>query len=66
MMLGAIKWPLLSAAILGAWAATASAEAPAPVATTPELIAAADLVTEMTMVKHHFAAGVKAQAGIEF
>jgi len=32
----------------------------------PELFAAADLVTEMTMVKHHFAAGVKAQAGIEF
>jgi cob(I)alamin adenosyltransferase len=32
----------------------------------PELLAAADLVTEMTPVKHHFAAGVKAQAGIEF
>jgi cob(I)alamin adenosyltransferase len=32
----------------------------------PELIAAADLVTEMTLVKHHFAAGVRAQAGIEF
>jgi cob(I)alamin adenosyltransferase len=32
----------------------------------PELIAAADLVTEMTVVKHHFAAGVKAQPGIEF
>lgn len=32
----------------------------------PELIAAADCVTEMTAVKHHFAAGVKAQAGIEF
>ena len=32
----------------------------------PELIAAADLVTEMGAVKHHFAAGVKAQAGIEF
>jgi cob(I)alamin adenosyltransferase len=32
----------------------------------PELIAAADLVTEMTLVKHHFAQGVKAQAGIEF
>ena len=32
----------------------------------PELIAAADLVTEMGLVKHHFAAGVKAQAGIEF
>jgi len=32
----------------------------------PELIAAADLVTEMMLVKHHFAAGVKAQAGIEF
>jgi cob(I)alamin adenosyltransferase len=32
----------------------------------PELIAIADLVTEMTLVKHHFAAGVKAQRGIEF
>jgi cob(I)alamin adenosyltransferase len=32
----------------------------------PELIATADLVTEMTLIKHHFAAGVKAQAGIEF
>ena len=32
----------------------------------PELIAAADLVTEMTLIKHHFAAGVKAQPGIEF
>src|ERR1700733_6782234 len=32
----------------------------------PELIAVADLVTKMTLVKHHFAAGVKAQAGIEF
>lgn len=32
----------------------------------PELIAAADLVTEMTLVKHPFEAGVKAQAGIEF
>jgi cob(I)alamin adenosyltransferase len=32
----------------------------------PELIEAADLVTEMTLIKHHFKAGVKAQAGIEF
>jgi cob(I)alamin adenosyltransferase len=32
----------------------------------PELVAIADLVTEMTLVKHHFAAGVKAQIGIEF
>ena len=32
----------------------------------PELIEAADLATEMTLVKHHFAAGVKAQEGIEF
>ena len=32
----------------------------------PELIEAADLVTDMTLVKHHFAAGVKAQEGIEF
>jgi len=32
----------------------------------PELIEAADLVTEMNLVKHHFSAGVKAQEGIEF
>ena len=32
----------------------------------PELIAVADLVTEMSLIKHHFAAGVKAQQGIEF
>ncbi len=32
----------------------------------PELIAIADLVTEMTLVKHPFRAGVKAQQGIEF
>jgi cob(I)alamin adenosyltransferase len=32
----------------------------------PALVDAADLVTEMTLVKHHFKAGVKAQAGIEF
>ena len=31
-----------------------------------ELIEAADLVTEMSLVKHPFKAGVKAQAGIEF
>jgi cob(I)alamin adenosyltransferase len=31
-----------------------------------EMIESADLVTEMTLVKHHFAAGVKAQPGIEF
>lgn len=33
---------------------------------TKELIDAADLVTEMKMVKHHYRAGVRAQAGIEF
>ncbi len=32
----------------------------------PELIERADLVTEMTLVKHPFRAGVKAQPGIEF
>jgi cob(I)alamin adenosyltransferase len=32
----------------------------------PALVEAADLVTEMTMVKHPFRAGVKAQPGIEF
>lgn len=32
----------------------------------PALVEAADLVTEMGAVKHHFAAGVKAQQGIEF
>ncbi|QGM45281.1 cob(I)yrinic acid a,c-diamide adenosyltransferase [Methylocystis heyeri] len=31
-----------------------------------EMLDAADLVTEMTLVKHHFAGGVKAQEGIEF
>ncbi|HET6374650.1 MAG TPA: cob(I)yrinic acid a,c-diamide adenosyltransferase [Methylocella sp.] len=31
-----------------------------------ELIEAADLVTDMGLVKHHFASGVKAQEGIEF
>ena len=33
---------------------------------SPEMLEAADLVTEMSPVKHHFAAGVKAQEGIEF
>ncbi|MBL6936023.1 MAG: cob(I)yrinic acid a,c-diamide adenosyltransferase [Alphaproteobacteria bacterium] len=32
----------------------------------PELIEAADLVTEMTLVKHPFREGVKAQPGVEF
>ena len=32
----------------------------------PELVDLADLVTEMTLVKHPFRAGVKAQQGIEF
>lgn len=32
----------------------------------PELIAAADLVTEMTELKHPFHDGVKAQRGVEF
>ncbi len=32
----------------------------------PELVEIADLVTEMTLVKHPFRGGVKAQAGIEF
>lgn len=33
---------------------------------SPELVAAADLVTEMREVKHPFAAGVPAQCGIEY
>ena len=32
----------------------------------PELIEAADLVTEMTLVKHPFRAGIKAQLGVEY
>ncbi|MCQ8241297.1 cob(I)yrinic acid a,c-diamide adenosyltransferase [Rhizosaccharibacter radicis] len=32
----------------------------------PALVDAADLVTEMGATKHHFAAGVRAQEGIEF
>jgi cob(I)alamin adenosyltransferase len=31
-----------------------------------ELIDAADLVTEMTLIKHPFRSGIKAQAGVEF
>lgn len=33
---------------------------------TEELIARADLVTEMKMIKHPYRAGIRAQAGIEF
>ena len=32
----------------------------------PELVEAADCVTEFGLVKHHFAAGVRAQEGVEF
>ena len=32
----------------------------------PELIEVADCVTEFALVKHHFAAGVRAQDGVEF
>ena len=32
----------------------------------PELIEAADLVTEMREIKHPFTAGIRAQQGIEF
>lgn len=32
----------------------------------PELIDAADLVTEMTLVKHPFRSGIKGQPGVEF
>jgi cob(I)alamin adenosyltransferase len=32
----------------------------------PELIAMADLVTEMTVLKHPYDAGYRAQKGIEF
>ena len=32
----------------------------------PELIEAADLVTEMKEIKHPFTAGIRAQQGIEF
>jgi cob(I)alamin adenosyltransferase len=32
----------------------------------PELVAAADLVTEMREIKHPFTAGIRAQQGIEF
>lgn len=33
---------------------------------SPGLLKMADMVTEMRAVRHHFAAGVKAQAGVEF
>lgn len=35
-------------------------------AALPELIDAADLVTEMKLIKHPFKQGIKAQSGIEF
>ena len=35
-------------------------------AALPELIDAADLVTEMKLIKHPFRQGIAAQAGIEF
>lgn len=35
-------------------------------AAPPELVAAADTVTDMTSVKHAFAAGIKAMAGMEW
>ncbi|WP_255984788.1 cob(I)yrinic acid a,c-diamide adenosyltransferase [Klebsiella pneumoniae] len=35
-------------------------------AAPPELVEVADTVTDMTMVKHAFKAGVKAQKGVEF
>ena len=35
-------------------------------ARSTDAVEAADLVTEMGLTKHHFAAGVKAQQGIEF
>jgi cob(I)alamin adenosyltransferase len=33
---------------------------------SPGLLAAADMVTEMKAVRHHYRAGVKAQRGVEF
>lgn len=32
----------------------------------PEIIARTDLVTERKEIKHHYARGIKAQAGVEF
>ena len=42
-----------------------TADGPALPSSPPELLEAADLVIEMTLVKHHLAPGVKAQQGIE-
>lgn len=33
---------------------------------SPGLLEAADMITEMAAVRHHYRAGVKAQAGVEF
>lgn len=47
------KPPQLNLVLTGRWAA-------------PEIIQLADLVSEVAEVKHHYANGVKARAGIEF
>jgi len=50
-----IEYPIMLAG-MGVWG----------MGTPPELVAAADTVTEMGLTKHAFAAGIQAMAGMEF
>ncbi len=66
----ALRYDYLDAAEIVAWLVSNKPPMTHVVLTgrnaAPELIEAADLVTEMELVKHPFRAGVKAQAGVEY
>ena len=66
----ALRYDYLDAAEVAGFLATEKPEMTHVVLTgrnaKPELIALADLVTEMTVLKHPFRDGIKAQAGVEF
>ena len=67
---GKVAWVTGAGSGIGQAAAVALAKDGATVVLTgrnapAELIELADTVTEMTLIKHHFNAGVPAQRGIE-
>lgn len=66
----ALRYDYLDAAEVAGFLATEKPEMTHVVLTgrnaKPEILEVADLVTEMTLVKHPFRAGIKAQPGVEF